>query len=178
MWDGTTFTVNTACTVVTFTPYNTTCLCTSASSSTSSSDASGGSTAKSDLMELATSAKIVINSIARNFVSARDLNLSTIKKNLVIFITISVVVFMTFAGLLNFLRVDFKEKKVFSKETKHVKHRHLTMTKFFNSFVPDEFSGRPWYLRLWTKMLREHDWICILATYDPEHDFRSVRWVS
>ena len=42
--------------------------------------------------------------------------------------------------------------------------------------IPDEFSGDPWYKKLWNKLLVEHDWICIILPYNPDRDFVAVRW--
>jgi hypothetical protein len=52
-----------------------------------------------------------------------------------------------------------------------------TVQEFFNSVVPEEFSGISWIKRLTRKLLLEHDWLCILLPYNPEREYRSVKWI-
>jgi hypothetical protein len=48
---------------------------------------------------------------------------------------------------------------------------------YFNSILPVEYTGQPWYIRWYKRLLLEHDWLCLILPYNNERDYRSVRWV-
>jgi hypothetical protein len=52
-----------------------------------------------------------------------------------------------------------------------------TLYAFFDAILPDIFTVKPWYMRLWNKMTYEHDWLVLFMPSSPDRDPAAIRWV-
>jgi hypothetical protein len=136
-WNGVEFSIDPTCSVISYTSGSTTCSCQSNSASTSRRLQSSSD----GLTEFVTNGEIVGESFVRTLSSASDLSLSSISRNLVIFITTLVVLILTFLGLAWFVHIDLNE----NKETKSKKIRQAyKFDIFLKVAVPPEFNDSPW----------------------------------
>jgi hypothetical protein len=128
----------------------------------------------------------------RSFISRwkQSISSDTIQQNLVISIIVTAVLALLFVGLIQYVFIDLQEIKLhrlpsgkiplkgfaaFRKKKIQIYQKKLI--KFFNSLLPIEFSGQAWYVRLYHKLLVEHDWLCLVFPFDSSRDYRSVRWL-
>jgi hypothetical protein len=52
-----------------------------------------------------------------------------------------------------------------------------TLNGFFASIMPQEFKPGPWRTLLWEWLLLEHPWLCLIAPYHADRDYRSAKWI-
>jgi hypothetical protein len=81
-------------------------------------------------------------------------------------------------GITLFSHLDIKEhKKETSKGWKKRPKVIYSINEFFNSVIPEEFTGTSWIKRLFKKILIEHDWCTLLLPYNSEREYRTVTWL-
>jgi hypothetical protein len=164
IWNGVAHEATKNCHVVAYSNLNTTCHC--YSTLTLSTDTTmtslhhsiyddlshrklASEVSQSDLIEFGTIASLAANNFGSTISSAGSLSSRDIRRNLVIVVTMSVVLFLTFVGMFFFVRMD---KAIFEPEKRN---RYLKKTKKsshqFNHFLenirPVEFVRSPWYTR-------------------------------
>eukprot|EP01035_Chromulina_nebulosa_P019441 gene19441-25321_t len=173
--NGYDFSTDSNCKVIEYTSENTTCTCTTSSSSRKLSLSQSSSSENS---QFSSSTSIVVHDFTNRWKTIKSLNASTVSHNLVITITMAVVIFVTLAGVFSFIFVDIREDK-FKPKAEVVKRKKIgtKVKNFFNSLLPIEFTGQPWFKRYFKRMKLEHDWLCLFLPYSSDRDYRSVRWV-
>jgi len=173
--NGYDFSADSNCEVIEYTSENTTCTCTSSSSSRKLSLSRSSS---SESSQFSTSTNIVVHDFINRWKTVKSFNASTVSQNLVITITMAVVIFVTLAGVFSFIFVDIREDK-FKPKAEIMKRKKIgtKVKNFFNSLLPIEFTGQPWFTRYFKRMKLEHDWLCLFLPYSSDRDYRSVRWV-
>jgi hypothetical protein len=166
---------------VSYDAYSTVCSC---SLGGGSSQRRLASASDDEVYQFTSSATIVTSSIVRNFKSAGDLSLEKVRNNAAILAVVTVIVGLLVAGLLSFVVSEkFMRKDTEAKRKNKEMHNKKALAywrihDFFNALMPDEFSGRPWHKRLWTRLISEHDWLSIIQLRPMEGDYRALRWVS
>lgn len=112
---GSVFEETSSCKVIAYTEANTTCLCQLAIQATARRLSNQlKSTADSEQASYASTATVVISDFIQRWKSADNLSLTTIKKNLVITMTMVTIVAVTFAGILTFAFMDLSEVSLYS----------------------------------------------------------------
>jgi hypothetical protein len=172
-YNGTGFSVDPSCSVISFDSNTTTCLCTDI---TVSSTRRRLSSASSGLRDFTAKAKIVVSNFINNFASLQDLSFDDIAANYVIVSVMSSILLVTFFGLFNLTRIDREEYVKRDEEKNKVKIK--SAKAFMNSALPVEYSGHAWYWKFWRKMTYDHDWLSIFMPFTTDGEYRSVRWLK
>eukprot|EP01006_Ploeotia_vitrea_P032031 TRINITY_DN64308_c0_g1_i2.p1 TRINITY_DN64308_c0_g1~~TRINITY_DN64308_c0_g1_i2.p1 ORF type:complete len:1100 (-),score=0.54 TRINITY_DN64308_c0_g1_i2:178-3198(-) len=129
--------------------------------------------------EFASQADIVTGQFVERWTSIQSLSLEDIQRNIVIFAICLTLILSTVCGLGYFVFIDMKEIKI-SKENEEQEKTNSKLRKvygFFNILLPDELAADPWMIRLWRKLLIEHDYFCMLMPYNKDRSLRSLKWV-
>jgi hypothetical protein len=79
-----------------------------------------------------------------------------------------------------FIILDIVESRLVERaQYEQQKANYTSVEIFFNSILPVEFSGRPWYHILYELILIHHDWLCGYYPYNATtRDYRTVRWLN
>jgi hypothetical protein len=163
IWNGVAHEATKNCHVVAYSNLNTTCHCYSTLTSTVTKAAFVNKllyhdlshrklvneVSQGDLIEFGTVVALAANNFGSTVSSIASLSPRDIRRNLVIVLTMSVVLFLTLVGMFFFVRMD---KAIFEPEKRN---RYLKKTKKsshqFNHFLknirPVEFVRSPWYAR-------------------------------
>ena len=172
-WDGFDYAANPDCTVQSFTPHNTTCVCTG---DTARRLATGVS--DKEAVEFATRFAVLGTEIGTTFANAPDL--TDVENNLVIVSTLAVVVGAYILGLILFRLWDHLdqtvERRALEADVLAGKKQVRTVYGFFNAMFPDELRAAPWYVVYWSQLLIEHPWVAVFARYDNFQETRSFKW--
>ena len=197
-YDGVDFTVDSSCTLKSYTAKETICEC--------NVDNDGGrrlteydelgrrlsvsAAAKSELRQFSATAGILGGSfvktvnVVNTFNADDDPNnkkspgekfVRVVSGNAVIFFFMLTIVIITIVGILLTAlkdRVEVKrwaEQLVSTKETRNKIVAARDITKFVNDAVPLEFTGIPWHIRFWKRMTEEHDWLACFLPYKESH---------
>ena len=197
-YDGVDFTVDSSCTLKSYTAKETICEC--------NVDNDGGrrlteydelgrrlsvsAAAKSELRQFSATAGILGGSfvktvnVVNTFNADDDPNnkkspgekfVRVVSGNAVIFFFMLTIVIITIVGILLTAlkdRVEVKrwaEQLVSTKETRDKIVAARDITKFVNDAMPLEFTGIPWHIRFWKRMTEEHDWLACFLPYKESH---------
>ena len=155
------------------------------SSSGDGSSPGGGSSGSvngdTELQEYATFGEVFGENFVDPWKSAGELNLSTVRRNLTILITVAVVLGLFLCGLAGLLRWDREEKATAAEKPSEYEEDAilvLPFEKFLARIMPFELKDRVWYVRLWVKLQEEHSWIAIVSAEAREGDFRFLRFIE
>jgi hypothetical protein len=175
-WDSTsrTYSSDPNCRAVSFSPDNTTCVC-SITPSSSSGRRQLESSESASLTEFSASASLVTDSFVSTVSSVTNLDGATVLRNIVVLSVVSGILFATIAGLLYFVPIDYREAKI-SRRTK-LRPKMKTMDTFLNELTPLEFRKAHWYTRFYNKLFLDHDWVMIFSPFSTASDYRSVKWM-
>lgn len=171
---GRRFSSSPSCHVVDFTPVNITCQCLKV-------DANGNrrlAQSSAAIQQYSTAATIVTSEFVATFESAKNLNLKSIQKNKVVLILMSVIVGLFFVGLFCLVKIDSHEMAQRQIKFDTERLSKLPMGEFLDLALPPEFMDTPWFLRLWNKLLIEHEWICVFGTFDAKKEARFSLWTK
>jgi hypothetical protein len=127
------------------------------------------------LTEFAASADLVTDSFKSTLTSVTDLSAKDVLKSVVVLSVVAGIVALTIIGLVIFAPLDYEESKKAQKEKLRPKMK--TIEKYLNEITPLEFRKAHWQTRLWRKLLVDHDWLCVLSPFNPESDYRTVKWM-
>jgi hypothetical protein len=175
IWDGSSYTTSSSCTVSDYTATTTTCLC-----FTSSPDSvDQGDLAVSELQEFAASAELVIGNFVDTFTSVTQLSLSSITHNAIIFSLVVSIFCASVVGVVVAVQVDMRE---LGSRTKHLKESAQNVVVYnFEEFLlssrPEELSDAPWHVKLWRKLVSEHEWVSMFSGYHSITDYRSRKFI-
>jgi hypothetical protein len=175
-WDSTssTYSSDPNCRAVSFSPDNTTCVC-SITPSSSSGRRQLESSESASLTEFSASASLVTDSFVSTVSSVTNLDGATVLRNIVVLSVVGGILFATIAGLLYFVPIDYREAKI-SRRTK-LRPKMKTMDTFLNELTPLEFRKAHWYTRFYNKLFLDHDWVMIFSPFSTDSDYRSVKWM-
>ena len=199
MWDGTAFSVDPDCQVVSYTSLNTTCLC---EVSSSRRRLSATQLAQSELNQFSSQGTIVARGFTRTLGRLGTLGedddcgdpgncgkkspgekfTKLVGKNTLIFATMGTILMSFVVGIYITTRKDIKEKKDWRhkerslKKVKKLLNESANVEKFFNSSIPTAYSGKPWYVRWYMKVVDDHDWIAIFLPYNPDRGDSFMRF--
>eukprot|EP01035_Chromulina_nebulosa_P020554 gene20554-26659_t len=187
VWNGTNYDSSGGCHVIEYTSSNTTCYCpgnndavlptlskqfTSSTSSSSSRRLSSSTTSQ----EVVTVFSRTDTTLSTTFEAFGPL--SSISHNLVLVSTFITVCGILLLGILAFVYFDRYEysKVTVSKLSKTNAVR--TIAGFFDALLPIEFrNDGEWYQLVYRRLSLEHTWLCLIAPYRPEREYRSVQWM-
>jgi hypothetical protein len=157
------------CFVSYYNSYETTCSCASNSSN-------NNGFGKNNFF--ATTFDILTSDFTHRLEQTTSLSASTILHNLVITIMTATLLGVSSIAWYYFIRVDLKERA--NKRGLLDLRRKLSndVKAYFDQLLPVEFSSDRWYLRFYRKLRFEHDWMCMLLSYEPLRDFRSIRLIK
>ena len=148
-WNGASYSADSFCETITFSPTNTTCLC-SSSRKLSSRRLSDNEQSNPTELSLASSAQLIEEQFISVWVSAKNLNASTVKNNIIVLVTVCILLAMLATGSFGlvawdrYVEVNGKTEKMM-KYTK--KKRSLAnIIEHFEAVLPVEFTFR--YVRL------------------------------
>jgi hypothetical protein len=105
-------------------------------------------------------------------------------QNAVVSITMGCVLSFTLAGLCMVSykdRGDYRrwlDKMELEKPTRDKREAAKDVIRFFNDAMPYEFSGLPWYVRWWKKIIDDHEWLAMFLPYTPERNFAYIRFTT
>lgn len=150
IWNGNKYVNEPSCHVVTYSPYNTSCVC--------SASNSGSKALLNNNIQFGSAARILLRDFGSTFVSSGEIILSQVQHNQEIFFTMSSFVGSIVVGLVTLFMYDQSDLKRGFKTKLLPKKVYLPIKDFFNSLMPSEFSGSVWHKKLFDKVLLEHDW--------------------
>ena len=169
-FDGSEFSETPLCTVVSSTSTNTTCYCETAVQQEGEPLVS--------LSEFSAAIVQVLTAFASTLESAGNLNASTISQNKLIFTTMLTLACALFFGFIIIVRIDMYERTRYNSLSAFKKAVPYKFTSFLASVTPIEYSGKPWWSRLYDVVVVEHDWYCMFANYSHGRDYRTVSFIK
>lgn len=171
---GNRFVASPTCRVVAFSSSATTCRC-------GDGAMDGGrrlAQSSAPTRQYSTSASIVTSEFTVTFQSTKNINLKSVEKNKVVLIVMSMIVGLFLIGLFCLVKIDYNEMQrrqiKFEKEVLSA----MPVGEFLDLAMPAEFSDTPWFFRLWNKLLVEHEWVCLLGSFDAKKDLRMAVWTK
>ena len=173
MWDGVAFAESPFCTVVAYSSHNVTCSCRSPNSSATNTRRLSTSPGGYTVQEFSTTVRVISSDFHHTF-SEETFALAGVTVNYVTTLTISIITGIAVLFLAVFLVNETRSR---SRLAPVFATAPCDIYTFFDALLPDIFKLKPWYVRLWTKMTREHDWMVLLSPHSDSRDARSVRWV-
>jgi hypothetical protein len=176
IWNGVKYSPSPSCSVASYTSTTTTCLCTTAAPTA----VSDGSVADSELQEFATSAMLVVGTFLSTLTSAANLSLSSITRNSVIFSLMVVIVCISIGGVYFSVRIDQKELAARTELLKTPAKKFVVKSfeEMFLSWRPKELTDSPWYIKLWKKILADHQYISMFSGYHSISDYRTTKLIQ
>jgi hypothetical protein len=176
IWDGTSYSASSSCSVISYTTTTTTCLCYVLTPAT----VAQGALDVGELNEFSSSANMVVGSFVDTFRSAGKLSLSTIAHNSVIFSLVVSILIASVAGVVIAVRIDSRELKARNERIASTakKSQAVSFDELLLSWKPQELSDAPWHTRLWKKMLSEHEWISMFSGYHSIDDYRTTKFIQ
>lgn len=182
MWDGQGYSVNPQCQVIAYTAYNTTCKCTGLSTASVSSLASGhrslaSGDSSANVIHFSSTATQIGTTLFHTFKAGmQPVNM---KKNVVIITTLITLMAIFVVGVGAFFYFDLHEFEIAGLNHKSDDIHGRKIDKFFAGIFPKEFNLEDhWRTQLWRWLQLEHSWVCLLAPYRFERDFRAARWIQ
>jgi hypothetical protein len=191
-WDGQRFAVNPACELVSFTSSSTKCSCPVEFVARRRLEVTAS--ARSDLMQITSSAKIIAGGFTRTMSVLDDLEdgpgsgwekfSRLVEGNTLIFSTMMTIVVLTVLGLAVTVYKDRLQVKVWrdqlqrTRDTRKKREINRNVSEFIDACLPLEYSGLPWYERWWDKIVLEHNWVAVFLPYNPARDFAWVKFTT
>ena len=188
-WDGSSFSVNPECELVSFTSTSTTCSCPLGTSRRRLSLSAG---AQSELKQFSSSAKIIAGGFMKTMSVLDDINAGggsgwskftrLVDGNTTIFAVMATILALTIVGLIVTVCKDkaqvaqWHEKQEKTLALRKKKAAARDVSSFLNDCLPVEFSGMRWHQRWWHRLQEQHDWIVMFLPYNPSRDFAWVRY--
>jgi hypothetical protein len=174
------FQASSKCQVVEYTAWETVCSCVNLVGDLSNSSTIRrklGSSGGQALTDISSDSTLVVNSFTSNIRLANNLNAHLLTANKVILSVTASLTFLALVGVLWFVRIDLKESVQEDMAKRSKLTRFLPTKDFMNKVLPVEYSGKAWYKILFKSLLIDHSWLCLVLPYNPERDYRSVRWL-
>lgn len=127
----------------------------------SDSHGNGLSSAQRGEAEVATGVGIIGSDFVNTLNLAGDLSWDTFSQNQTVVSTLSIILGTALIGVLTLVAMDYREQAALAAKKKNKEDRgkvQVSLRQYFNSVLPPEYSLKPWYKRLWSKMYLTHDW--------------------
>ena len=182
LWNGSSYYQDPSCHVVSFTPYNTTCFCNNSAVGNLGRRLTDAGSVEA---EFTTALSTIGSDFLSKFDLVGDLTLESLTENAVVLSTVSSILGSCFVGIIILVIIDLQERARHMAGKKKCKDTGirdaLSIRAFFNSLLPLEFSFKPWYRRMWAKLLVSHDFLCVFIPFTSDTDsreFRTVKWIN
>jgi hypothetical protein len=178
-WDGLQYSISGLCRVESYTSARTNCLCYSSTPNVVDDDVGSGGSGGSDhseLNEISSSADMVVGGFVNTFTSAGKLSLASLTHNAVIFSVCVFILCISFLGLSIAIRVDRRELVARNSDLAEAAVKRFD--ELILSWRPEELSEVPWYVKLWRKVIAEHEWISLFSGYHSIEDYRTTKCIE
>jgi hypothetical protein len=178
VWDGLQYSVSSLCRVESYTAAVTNCFCHTSTPNVVGDDVGGADSGEHrELNEMSSSANMVVGGFIDTFTSAGTLSLASLTHNAVIFSVCVVIVCASLFGLILAIRMDRRE--LLARNLDLAEAAGGSAVKLFDDLIvswrPEELSEIPWYIKLWRKIVAEHEWISVFSGYKSLKDYRTTK---
>jgi hypothetical protein len=174
-WNALTLEPLTGCYPTAYSASSTTCVCNNVSSGYSSSGRrSLASSSSTNSFTFSSSRVIKAVPATAKFFKDR-FPLKVLPTNLQTTLISAGLIGLILLGLLIFPVVD--KVGLPAQQDVENKRRLLSTRGFFNSVLPEEYSGEWWFTRLCKQCLLDHDWICVFGLHRYPRASRTIKWV-
>ena len=108
--------------------------------------------------------------------------IESVEKDALIFTTCILLLVAGLVGFVGFFASDYRTTFYVNPRYKTLEDFYKLPTvrsfeSFFAKVLPKEFEPKPWFTRVYNKMLTDHDWlVLVLGGFDEDRDFKLAKW--
>jgi hypothetical protein len=183
-WDGLNYVPETRCHVLTFSGYNTTCVCDLASSFNTTTNLTGNRIRSGIIkdkpnlvvMQIASSFHVIHENFNAEGYFVPNVQYDTIMRTLSIYMAGLLAIFFFMFTLLAWMGRFYDVYKEMSVEKKGGKTR--SARDFFKVVLPIEFSRLKWYSIWFVKLAREHTLLCVIFDLNIHNERSLLLWAK